>query len=350
MQNPIHERAVGALLGQAIGDAIGCRYQYRSSEDIKDQIEADKDMNGFLPIRGSAVFNFPPGMVNDRTEYCMLVARILSKRTLFKIQDLLESMLRWKKSDPIEFQNSIFTVLGSLDFNENRNPLIDKLLKNEEELETFLSANANHINKRSLSNMCLNIAVPTAIVTTRQSSTLVSGLVNRLTRITQPHPTAIDGVRVLTSAIRSLIMYGDTNRALETARMSGKSRTILEHLSNSAKCAHPQEGDEVLREIRGEKELPVDYLGIALQIAFYNLRYAKSFEEGIINAILMGGDTAANASITGALLGAKFGVSSIPEPWRRTVTEVKHERHSKFPDVYLGDAEGLVERLITKVH
>ncbi|CEF61951.1 ADP-ribosylation/Crystallin J1 family-containing protein [Strongyloides ratti] len=331
MQDRMHERAVGALLGQAIGDALGCRYQYRSSEDIKDQIEADKDVNGFLPIRGSAVFNFPPGMVNDRTEYCMLVARILSKRTLFKIQDLLE-------------------ILGSLDFNENRNPLIDKLLKNEEELETFLNANANHINKRSLSNMCLNIAVPTAIVTARQPSTLVSGLVNRLTRITQPHPTAIDGVRVLTSTIRSLLMYGDRNRALETARMSAKSRAILEHLSNSSKCAHPQEGDEVLREIRGEKELPVDYLGIALQIAFYNLRYAQSFEEGIINAIMMGGDTAANASITGAILGAKFGISSIPKSWKETVTEVKLERHSKFPDVYLGDAECLVERLITKVH
>uniref|UniRef100_A0A0N4ZQP6 ADP-ribosylhydrolase ARH3 n=1 Tax=Parastrongyloides trichosuri TaxID=131310 RepID=A0A0N4ZQP6_PARTI len=331
MQNPIHERAVGALLGQAVGDALGCRYQYRSSEDIKDQIEADKDLNGFLPIRGSAVFNFPPGMVNDRTEYCMLVARILSKRKFFKIHDLLE-------------------ILGSLDFNENRNPLIDNLLKNENDLESFLNANANHINRRSLSNMCLNIAVPTAIVTAKQPSSLVGGLVNRLTRITQPHPTAIDGVRTLASAIRSLLMYGDTKRALETARMSAKSRAIIEHLSNSYKSAHPQEGDEVMREIRGEKELPVDYLGIAFQIAFYNLRYAKSFEEGIINAIKMGGDTAANASITGALLGAKFGVSAIPEQWRRTVTEVKLERHSKFPDVYLGDAEGLVERLITKVH
>ena len=57
------DRALGALLGQCCGDALGCRYNYRSSEDVKQQIETDKDDYDFLPIRGSAVFEFPPGQV-----------------------------------------------------------------------------------------------------------------------------------------------------------------------------------------------------------------------------------------------------------------------------------------------
>ncbi|VDK64685.1 unnamed protein product [Anisakis simplex] len=59
----ISDRAVGALLGQAVGDALGFRYQYRSGEDVTNQICMDKDNSGFLPIRGSAVFDFPPGQV-----------------------------------------------------------------------------------------------------------------------------------------------------------------------------------------------------------------------------------------------------------------------------------------------
>lgn len=62
----IADRAVGALLGQAVGDALGFRYQYRSGEDVRNQIAMDKDNSGFLPIRGSAVFDFPPGQVSRR--------------------------------------------------------------------------------------------------------------------------------------------------------------------------------------------------------------------------------------------------------------------------------------------
>lgn len=60
----LSDRAVGALIGQAAGDALGCRYKFRSAADVKEQIATDRDDSYFLPIRGSAVFEFPPGQVS----------------------------------------------------------------------------------------------------------------------------------------------------------------------------------------------------------------------------------------------------------------------------------------------
>jgi ADP-ribosylglycohydrolase len=43
------------------------------------------------------------------------------------------------------------------------------------------------------------------------------------------------------------------------------------------------------------------------------LRYARSFEDGIAQVVREGGDADTNASVVGAMLGAKFGFAGIPK-------------------------------------
>jgi ADP-ribosyl-[dinitrogen reductase] hydrolase len=40
-----------------------------------------------------------------------------------------------------------------------------------------------------------------------------------------------------------------------------------------------------------------------------------TFEEGLVRVISLGGDTAANAAVTGALLGARHGHDAVPRSW-----------------------------------
>ena len=44
--------------------------------------------------------------------------------------------------------------------------------------------------------------------------------------------------------------------------------------------------------------------------------HAHSVEEGVINTVMQGGDTDTNGAIAGALLGAIYGYSGIPDQWR----------------------------------
>jgi ADP-ribosylglycohydrolase len=58
---------------------------------------------------------------------------------------------------------------------------------------------------------------------------------------------------------------------------------------------------------------------LSLQIALWALLKARTFEEGITDVALLGGDCETYAAIAGALLGAHFGLSGIPNEWRTTL-------------------------------
>lgn len=44
-------------------------------------------------------------------------------------------------------------------------------------------------------------------------------------------------------------------------------------------------------------------------------RHAKSFEDGLLEVVNAGGDADTNAAVACAILGAKFGFSSIPQEY-----------------------------------
>ena len=42
---------------------------------------------------------------------------------------------------------------------------------------------------------------------------------------------------------------------------------------------------------------------------------AETFEQAVVDAANLGGDADTNAAVTGALAGARFGASAIPQRW-----------------------------------
>ena len=55
---------------------------------------------------------------------------------------------------------------------------------------------------------------------------------------------------------------------------------------------------------------------------------AESFEEGLRTIVEAGGDTDTNGAAAGALLGARFGLKSIPPRWRDDVARLRENRQS----------------------
>lgn len=229
----------------------------------------------------------------------MLITRSLSRNGSLDISDIITSIIRWKRSDPIGTHNPIFDALEIEQ--ENEDP---ELISGVMEKKIILSALLK--NKSSLSNMCLHLSTPIAIATVSNQNDL---LPVRLTKLTQPHPSAQDAVRVLTIALRSLIICPDPDIAYQNALNNSKSDLIRKHLIEAKKYPHPQE-EYINDDIHLTEELPIDYIGITLQIAFYQLLHADSYSSGVINAISYGGDTTNNAAITGALLGTVFWLSN----------------------------------------
>jgi ADP-ribosyl-[dinitrogen reductase] hydrolase len=104
---------------------------------------------------------------------------------------------------------------------------------------------------------------------------------------------------------------------------------------------------------------PADYLTnrgwvlVAFGNAIWQLLHALSFEEGVIDTVMRGGDTDTNAAICGALLGAVYGREAVPERWSRAILDCRPEegrpgvnrpRPNQFWPV---DALELAEELVT---
>jgi ADP-ribosyl-[dinitrogen reductase] hydrolase len=63
------------------------------------------------------------------------------------------------------------------------------------------------------------------------------------------------------------------------------------------------------------------HVRIAFRLAFWELLHAPSFEAALVDVVNRGSDADAHAAITGALLGAFYGERAIPDDWRRPVME-----------------------------
>ena len=47
--------------------------------------------------------------------------------------------------------------------------------------------------------------------------------------------------------------------------------------------------------------------------------HAESFEAGVIDTVMRGGDTDTNGAIAGALLGAMYGRDAVPDQWQKAI-------------------------------
>ena len=66
------------------------------------------------------------------------------------------------------------------------------------------------------------------------------------------------------------------------------------------------------------------WVEIAFQCTYYWLLHARDFASAMCSIVSKLGDPDTNGAIAGALLGAVFGIDSIPYEWQQTVQNANH--------------------------
>ena len=64
-----------------------------------------------------------------------------------------------------------------------------------------------------------------------------------------------------------------------------------------------------------EKPNPSGYIIETMEAVFYALNTSKDFESSIVKVVNLGGDSDTTGAICGAIAGASYGYSNIPERW-----------------------------------
>lgn len=311
------DRAVGAVIGSACGDALGAPLEFTSARRA-DGSDWVRDMVG------GGAFGWRPGQTTDDTDMSRCVLEMYLENNGRYDQDLLvRKFLAWRASNPPDIGSWTRYALNVWADSVKATPF--KGLKKvgtacykpgyREHNPVLLAW--RKCSRSSASNGGVMRCIPTALVhapSMRNTSLDAAAICAD----THPDPRSIAScVAVVTMATK---LIRDT---CEDGSMRGNKRGVYsmhEAWADILKTVLDLNTD-LYTGLRTSATLPWGGWtngGSAIETtvcAFAALLQASSFEEGLIKVVNRGGDADTVGAVAGGLLGARFGYSQIPKRW-----------------------------------
>ncbi len=274
------ERAIGSILGLAVGDALGAPFEFRRRSEVPDPLPAFE-----LPWMG-----MPPGTWTDDTAMARNLWRSLIEHDCaLDLSDVLARHLVWLATDPPDVGNQTALALreGAEAVFERRGPEV------------------------SAGNGSVMYCAPLGVVRAGEPQRLLEEA-PALSRLTHWDGRCQTACLAVTLAMAALVRGEPADRAVVAAVEAVADREggeELEYLVGEAGRTRPLDGPD--------QGFALFTAGIALQVA----GEGRGFEEGLRHVVGLGGDTDTNAAVAGALLGAAHGVDAIPAAWLDALAE-----------------------------
>ncbi len=96
----LEERALGAYLGLAVGDALGATVEFMTRGEIGAKYGVHRKMIG------GGWLHLAPGQVTDDTEMALALGRSLVRSNGFHAKDVCDEFALWLKSGPVDVGNT----------------------------------------------------------------------------------------------------------------------------------------------------------------------------------------------------------------------------------------------------
>ena len=292
----IQDRYRGALLGLAVGDAVGTTLEFKppgTFEPITDMV-------------GGGPFGLVPGQWTDDTSMALCLAESLVEQQAFDPVDQMKRYVRWWREGYLSSTGTFIDIGGT----------VRSALSHFESTGEPLSGSTDPYSAGNGSIMRL-APVPLFFANDPEKAIMVSGMSSRTTHGAQ---TAVDACRYLGGLI-----VGAVQGASKEELLSDHYSPVPGYWKAHPLCA---EIDAIASGSFREKEPPgikgSGYVVESLEAALWAFHHGNSFKEGCLLAVNLGDDADTTGAVYGQLAGAFFGIEGIPEAWRtRVVMQVK---------------------------
>lgn len=277
-RDAVRDRGSGALLGLAVGDAVGTTLEFKP----RDSYEPIADMIGGGPFRLKA------GQWTDDTAMALALADSLLERDEFDEADLMQRFVDWREKGNYSCTGTCFdigiTVSGALSrWKRTGNPVAGST-------DPMTAGNGSLMRLSPVALRFWNDRERMRSIAVRQSATTHGAA--------EATSACLAFAEVLADAIEGL----PRSQALRVreADYAGKIGTIMRGSWRG------KERDEI-----GSS----GYVAHSLEAALWSVGRTGNFRDAILTAANLGGDADTTAAITGQLAGALYGASSIPSAW-----------------------------------
>ncbi|MEZ0094058.1 ADP-ribosylglycohydrolase family protein [Streptacidiphilus sp. EB129] len=294
-------RAAGALVGSAVGDALGAPFEFGPAGDFSQRFPRGGGAQEMCGGRGWA-----PGEGTDDTQMALMVADSLLAQGGLDESDVFERFKRWAHAGPKDIGLQTRAVLDSgLPWDRSA---------------TDFSAR----NRHSAGNGSLMRCATSAVYFAPLGRAATMDAARRLSALTHGDHAAGEGCAVLHELVRVALDGRDPLAALDDTL----ALVHAEHRDRWAVVLAPDWHPGLATEPNGA-------VWPTLGSAVWALRTTGSFEDGLRAAVDQGWDTDTVACVTGILLGAVHGLDAVPARWR----EPLHVPLPGWPDAPRRDAD-----------
>ncbi len=296
------DRAIGCLLGQVVGDALGGQVEFSAARDTTMSWP-----EGVRDMRDGGVWRKLAGQPTDDSELALALGRTLVGQQHYDEQQIAEAYTRWFVSAP--FDCGVTT----------RRALTAAAMAPGRRAEAALGA----ADRVSQSNGSLMRVAPIALWAGDPGLAAASAISD--SRLTHPHPICAIACGAYVAAI-AVALDGADRAAMLQAAMA----VATEGGADGAPVA------EVLRFAEAgtaprSLERDIGWVLLALHNAFFLLASGETVESALIRTSSAGGDADTNGAIAGALLGAADGRAGFPARWVLPVLTCRAEAGLSVP-------------------
>jgi ADP-ribosylglycohydrolase len=287
----VQNRFRGAMLGLAVGDAVGTTLEF-------------KRPGSFAPITdmvGGGPFDLEPGQWTDDTSMALCLAESLVARQDFDAHDQMTRYVRWRRDGHMSCTGTCFDVGITVS---------EALGRFTRSGDPFAGSEDPH--KAGNGSLMRLAPVPLFYAFEPEAAIERSG---ESSRTTHAAPTAVDACRYYAGLIVGALK-GTSKAALLAPRYAPVPGYWETH-------ALAPEVDAIAAGSFKHLDPPAiqgtGYVVRSLEAALWAFYHADSFEEGCLLAANLGDDADTTAAIYGQLAGTYYGADGIPMAWRETV-------------------------------
>jgi ADP-ribosyl-[dinitrogen reductase] hydrolase len=316
-ENWIDIPGVGALLGMAVGDALGTTYEFARV----DQPDYPTLATGpATDIVGKGPFDLKPGQITDDTQMAVCIARSLADKRELDMLDIATRYVAWFQH-AFDVGNQTGAVLRAIEQGESVGSAARKMWHSSGRRAAgngslmrcapvgvfFAHATLDKLVEAALTESLITHADPRcAIACAAFNAAIARGVCGGGGTIAQLQIDAAHAaVPIAAARLRNLFSDDRDDVALVDAAVEDLERDL-----EAATADDPN-----VYRVDLDLNRTAGFVRVAFRLAFWHLLHTPSWRDAIVDVASRGGDADTNAAIAGALLGSRDGVAAIPRPW-----------------------------------
>lgn len=274
------DRAIGVLLGTAVGDALG-----------------------------AAGDSGPPGLWTGNTAMAIAIAELATTSSDLQGEkrrdEIVERWSWWGRT--------------ATDVDPQTRKVLDAAAQNEIRANAArAAATAWSQSGQPATNASLARTAPVALANLQDEWTTAL-VARKVSALTHTEPDAVDACVLWCLAIRHAVWTGQLDVRIGLGRLPSERRALWEARIADTEKSRPADFAEgnsgVVAALQGAWSA-IDAIPVPETDPASGVFAADHFRLALQAAVRAGGDTAAVGAIAGALLGAAYGASAVPAQWR----------------------------------